>query len=125
MSNSRAKGLRQNATGEVKGGWKEASDGDVQKLCSTKHNYESKHDKMGVTGIRKQEIHTQTFAMLKRRWKENIKIDLKSKRYGLFKSGPDRLIWLAFLDGTRGTLNDRNIFYQLGDYKLKGKNHAL
>ena len=65
------KGLRQNATG----GWKEACDRDVQKLRSTRHHYEIKHDKMGVTGMRRKEIRTQTFPMPK----DNIKMDLKSK----------------------------------------------
>jgi hypothetical protein len=73
------KSLRQNATGEVTGGWKEACDADVQKLCSPKHHYESKRDKTGVTGMRKQEIHTQTFAMPKLSGKNNIKMYLKSK----------------------------------------------
>ena len=73
------KGLRQSVTGEVTGEGKEAGDADVLKLCSTKHHYESKHDKTGVTGMRKQEIHTQTFAMPKRRRKDNIKMYLKIK----------------------------------------------
>jgi hypothetical protein len=73
------KSLRQNVTGEVTGGWKEACDRDVQKLHSTKYHYESKHDKTGVTGMRRKEISTQTFAMPRRRGKDNIKMDIKSK----------------------------------------------
>jgi len=73
------KGLRQNAIEEVTGRWKEACNANVQKLCSTKHHYESKHDKTGVTGMRRQEIHAQTFAMPKLKGKDIIKMYLKIK----------------------------------------------
>jgi hypothetical protein len=71
------KGLRQNVAGEVTGGWEEACDEDIQNVCFTKYHYESKHDKTGVTGMRRKEIHTQTYAITRRRENDNIKMDLK------------------------------------------------
>jgi hypothetical protein len=47
------KGLRQNAAGAVTGGWEEACIADIRNAYFTKYHHESKHDKTGVTGMRR------------------------------------------------------------------------
>jgi hypothetical protein len=44
-------------------------------VCFTKYHHESKHDKTGVTGMRR---HTQTYAVPMRRKYDNINMDIKS-----------------------------------------------